>query len=234
MRRVRLVPQGVEDQGVEPFEQRPARLGDPADVGAVGQVADPEPQDVATGRARAGSAGSTGPGPRTATPGPIRSNWILGTSPGGQGREPFVEGVVEDAAGSSPRSPPRSRSAPGRRCAWGRPGRRRGRTGGRRGACVKAIAWTCPHPLAEQLEPHLGRGVDQQVAARQREQDARPGPLVPRVVATCRPRSRSRARGRRSTSRCPGTPAAGAVAASPSPRSPPSLEPSRCPALRRG
>ena len=33
-----------------------------------------------------------------------------------------------------------------------------------------------PHPLAEQLNPHLGRRVDQQIARGKRQQDAGPGP----------------------------------------------------------
>ena len=37
-------------------------------------------------------------------------------------------------------------------------------------------------PLAEELEPQLGRRVDQEPAGREVEQDARPRPFVPRVV----------------------------------------------------
>ena len=36
-------------------------------------------------------------------------------------------------------------------------------------------------PFPQELDPHLGRRVDQQVAPRKREQDAGPGALVPGV-----------------------------------------------------
>ncbi len=39
-----------------------------------------------------------------------------------------------------------------------------------------------PDPLAQQLHPHLRRRVDQQVAARKRKQDARPGALISRIA----------------------------------------------------
>ena len=43
------------------------------------------------------------------------------------------------------------------------------------------------HPLAEQLQAHLGGGVDQQVAAREAHQDAGTHPRVPRVVREADP-----------------------------------------------
>ncbi len=39
-----------------------------------------------------------------------------------------------------------------------------------------------PDPLADQLDAHLGGRIDEQVPSREFHQDARPGPLVPRVV----------------------------------------------------
>ena len=115
MRRVGLDPERVEDQDVEPFEQRPGLVGDPADVGAIRQVADPEARGPGTGRGRVGPAGSPGRGPGRAAPGPIRSNSILGTPPGGIGLGPVVEGVMERPADRLLGHRPRSRSAPGRR-----------------------------------------------------------------------------------------------------------------------
>ena len=41
-----VVPEGVEDQDVEPLEPSPTGLGDPAHVGAIRHLAHPEPEDV--------------------------------------------------------------------------------------------------------------------------------------------------------------------------------------------
>ena len=38
-----------------------------------------------------------------------------------------------------------------------------------------------PHSLTQELDPHLGRGIDQQVTPAERQQDARPGPLISRI-----------------------------------------------------
>ena len=39
-----------------------------------------------------------------------------------------------------------------------------------------------PHPFAEQLNPHFGRRVDEQITSRESQQHAGPGPLVARIA----------------------------------------------------
>ena len=56
-----------------------------------------------------------------------------------------------------------------------------------------------PNPLAEELQPHLGTGVDQKVPPGETEQDAAPGPLVPGVVG---PADRTVAPQHRDARRC--------------------------------
>ena len=93
---VGLVAEGIEDEDVESFEEGPAFVGDLTDIGAVGEVADAEAEDV-----------------ESAVFEPDRDDFLtedserdgggdafeaeLGEVTGGDGLGAFVEGVAEDA-----------------------------------------------------------------------------------------------------------------------------------------
>ncbi len=105
----------------------------------------------------------------------------LGDVPRRQRGEPLVEGVVEDAADALLGLG----LAVDRHRAADRPGEHPRVVEAEQvvGVVVRERDRVdVPDPLAEQLDAHLGRGVDQQVAAGQADQDAGAGPLVPRVV----------------------------------------------------
>ena len=176
-------------------------LGDAVDVGAVGQVADPEAQDR-NGPCSSRIGRIVWPRTSNGTPGcdPARTgSWAR--SPAGQSAMPSLERVGEDppdavlglAARRRPAPGPpihlgnsRASSSPNRWSAWW---------------CVKAIAWTRRTRSRRSWIRISGVVSISRLPARERQQDAGPGPLVPRVA---RGADRTVAAQHRDARRCPG------------------------------
>ena len=215
MRRVRREPQGVEDQGVEPFEHRPALVGDAGHVGAVREVAEPEAQDAESAVLQADRQHALAQhGERLAGRDPLEPQ------PGQAADRDVVRGLVEGVGERLADHLLGLRLAIERDRAADRPGEQPGVVQAEEVVGVVMGVEDrvdLADPLAQELEPHLGRGVDQQVPAGKLQQDARPGALVAWVVRAADRRSRIRSWGRPWRCRSPGR----SASENARPRSPP-------------
>ena len=129
---VRLDPQRVEDQGVQPLQQRPALVGYPVDIRAIGEVSDPESQHgegtvlEADRQERLAEhlERDARPRPDELDLGDEPRRPALGLLMEGVGEDPLdaVLGLLLAEDGDGPADPLRETA-----------GRRRARTGGRRG-----------------------------------------------------------------------------------------------------
>ena len=175
-----LGPQGVDDERVESFQKRPAFVGDRADIGAIGEVADPKPGDLEPAVVepdRHDALAEDGEADAGGDPLEPELRQAAGRHLGGV----FGEGVgkyLADGGLGVVLAIDRHRAADhlGEDPGVVEPEQVVGVLVGERDRV------DLHHPFADQLQPHLGRRVDQEIPARQVHQDAAPRSLVPGVV----------------------------------------------------
>lgn len=178
--RMSLMTQCIQDQNIQPLKMRPAFLGDPGNVGAVGQVADTKAKNLKSSvfkpDRQEGLSQNLKPNAWK-----NRSEVQLGDMSPRKRDGVLVECVGED--------PPDHFLGRGFTIDWNRASEILRKKPGvvETEEMIHMImsigdGMNPAHLGAEKLNPHLGGRVDDQVPRRELEEDARAGPLVPGVV----------------------------------------------------
>ena len=163
--------------------------GNPIDVRAVGQIADPESQHQERPVVEPDRQDPLAEDLER-DPGSIRMNWILGTNPARPVLRPVLERIGEDA----PDAILGLLLAEDRHGPADPLGEEPGVVEAEQvvGVIVRVGDGVDPtDPLAEELDPHLGRGVDQQVPGRKAEQARSAGCAGSAGRSRCRRGNRS-------------------------------------------